>query len=189
MPKGYIRFFAKIIQFVERGIPVYIFTGNHDLWIQDYLELELGVTVLKGKLEINSEGKKIFVAHGDGLGPKDKKFKLLKKVFTNPFCIWLFKWLHPDIGIKIANLWSRKSRKGHDLETNKDLRAEWLILYALRKLKTQHYDFFIFGHRHIPIEHQLNEISKYINIGDWVVNDTFASFNGKDLSLQYFEAS
>lgn len=186
VPKGYIRFFGKIAELVENGIEVYVFTGNHDLWMNDYLEKELGVTIFRDRVVVKCNGKKFFVAHGDGLGPNDTKYKLLKKVFTNPVCKWLFRWVHPDIGIKIANLWSRRSRIGHNLEENKHLRDEWLSLYAQRKLETAHYDYFIFGHRHIPLEHQLNEKSTYINLGDWIENDTYAAFNGKDLELKYY---
>ncbi len=154
--------------------------------MNDYLEKELGATVFTDRILLNCGGKKFFIAHGDGLGPNDVKYKLLKKVFTNPICKWLFRWLHPDIGIKIANLWSRRSRIGHDLERNGHIREEWLSLYALRKLETEHFDYFIFGHRHIPFEHQLNEKSTYINLGDWISNDTYAAFDGIDLSLHYY---
>ncbi len=187
VPKGYVRFLAKIASLVEKGIPVYVFTGNHDLWMRDYLEKELGAKVFKEKLLVNAADKKIFIAHGDGLGPSDTKYKLLKKIFTNPVCIWLFSWLHPDIGTKIASAWSRNSRKGHALDKFKGADKEWLVAYSKRKLETAHYDYFIFGHRHIPFEHSLNEYSKFINLGDWIINNSYAVFDGKDIELKYFE--
>lgn len=187
VPKGYVRFFAKVAELVEKGISVYFFIGNHDLWMRDYLEVELGAKIFRQKLVITSESKKILIAHGDGLGPADTKYKLLKKVFTNPICIWLFQWLHPDIGTKIASAWSRNSRKGHALDKFKGAEKEWLVAYARRKLETAHFDYFIFGHRHIPFEHPLNEQSKFINLGDWISSNSYAVFDGKDLELKYFE--
>ena len=187
IPKGYVRFLGKLAQLVDNGLPVYVFTGNHDLWINDYLEKEIGVTLFRSKVVVQSNNQKIFVAHGDGLGPGDIKFKLLKKVFTNPFCQWLFRWLHPDIGIKIATLWSRRSRIGHDLEKFEGPDKEWLVAYAYRKLETAHYDYFIFGHRHIPIEFNLNDQSKYFNLGDWITSDSYAEFDGKQMALKYFK--
>lgn len=186
VPKGYIRFLSKIIELQDNGTDVYIFTGNHDIWIFDYLEKELGVKVYRKQLELTANGKQIFIAHGDGLGPKDYKFKMLKKVFTNPFCIWLFKWLHPDIGIKIANLWSRRSRTGHSEDKRIPIEDEWLVAYSKRKLESKHYDFFLYGHRHLPSEYMLSETSKYINLGDWIVNDTYAIFDGENLDLKKY---
>ncbi|MEZ5009379.1 MAG: UDP-2,3-diacylglucosamine diphosphatase [Chitinophagales bacterium] len=187
VPKGSVRFLGKIAAMVDSGLPVYVFTGNHDIWMNDYLEKELGVTIFRNQVIVNSSDKKIFVAHGDGLGPGDTKFKLLKKVFTNKFCQWLFRWLHPDIGIKIASLWSRRSRTGHDLEKFEGPDKEWLVAYARRKLETAHYDYFIFGHRHIPIEFNVSNASKYFNLGDWIFNNTYATFDGNNMELKYFE--
>lgn len=188
VPKGYIRFFSKVIHLIENGIPVYFFTGNHDLWMKDYLEVELGATVFKDKVALQVNERKIFLAHGDGLGPGDTKYKLLKKVFTNPVCKWLFKWLHPDIGIKIATAWSRKSRGGHSIDRFKGIDKEWTFLYAKKKLETTHFDYFIFGHRHIPMEYSITEQSKFVNLGDWIVNDTFGVFDGNILDLKQFES-
>ncbi|MCP4121239.1 MAG: UDP-2,3-diacylglucosamine diphosphatase [Bacteroidetes bacterium] len=187
VPKGSVRFLGRLAELVDEGLPVYIFPGNHDMWMNDYLETEVGVHIIRDRLIIESNDKRIFVAHGDGLGPEDKKFKLLKKVFSNPFCQWLFRWLHPDIGIKIATLWSRRSRKGHSIDKFNGPENEWLVTYAKRKLETEHLDYFVFGHRHIPLEYQINEKSKYINLGDWIVNNTYGEFSSQGLYLRSFE--
>ncbi len=187
VPKGYVRFFGKLAELIDNGLPIYIFAGNHDIWMKDYLEKEIGVTIYRNQLIVNSENKNIFVAHGDGLGPGDIKFKLLKKVFTNKFCQWLFRWLHPDIGIKIASLWSRRSRLGHALDKYKGPEKEWLVAYAKRKVEEAHYDYFIFGHRHIPIEYKINEQTKYFNLGDWIYNNSYCVFDGREMELKYFE--
>ncbi len=185
VPKGCVRLLGCLAELVEQGIPIHIFTGNHDLWMFDYLEKEIGATIHRSQRIIQVGDKKIFVAHGDGLGPKDIKFKILKKIFTNKICIWLFKWLHPDLGIKLALAWSKHSRAGHDYEEEK--KRAFLTDYVKRKLEQSHYDYFIFGHRHIPKEYQF-ENSVYINIGDWLINYTYAVFENNTLKLCHYEA-
>ena len=183
VPKGAIRFLGCLAELVDEDIPLYVFSGNHDIWMFDYLEKELGIQILREPRVIVANQKKIFVAHGDGLGPGDTKFKILKKIFTNPICQWLFRWVHPDIGIKIALAWSRRSRANHAYDDLKGTEQEFLVKYARRKLTQAHYDGFVFGHRHIPIELQLNENSKYVNLGDWLMNYTYGTFDGQELKL------
>ena len=187
VPLGYTRFLGRIAQLTDAGLPVYVFPGNHDIWMKDYLEKESGVQIFRDKLVLDCGGKRIFVAHGDGLGPGDLKFKLLKKVFTNPFCQWLFRWLHPDIGIKIARLWSGNSRLGHQLDKKISTDKEWLVQYARRKLEKEHFDYFVFGHRHLPKEYNISETTKYINLGDWINSNTYGEFDGETLRLQTYK--
>lgn len=187
VPKGFVRFFAKLIELKESGMDIYIFTGNHDLWLNDYLKQEIGATIFHDKLLVQCNTKNIFVAHGDGLGPGDTKYKFLKKIFTNPICQWLFRWLHPDIGIKIAQTWSRHSFTDPKIEVFKGEDKEWLIQYCKRKLAEQQFDYFILGHRHLPMEIQLTQNSTYFNLGDWMVNCTYTMFDGKKMSLHKFE--
>lgn len=190
VPKGFVRFFAKLAQLKESGIDIHVFTGNHDLWMHDYLQQELGATIHFDKTEIkltsNDVNKNLLVAHGDGLGPGDTKYKILKKIFTNPICKWLFRWLHPDIGIKIAQLWSRHSFTDPSIEVFHGEDKEWLIQYCKQKLTTKNYNYFIMGHRHLPMKIALNENSTYINLGDWIVNCNYAVFDGKEMSLVKF---
>jgi UDP-2,3-diacylglucosamine hydrolase len=191
VPKYFVRFFAKLIDLKEKGIEVYVFTGNHDLWLNDYLQKEIGATIYHQKVELQLVStnctKNVLVAHGDGLGPKDRKYKILKKIFTNPICQWLFRWLHPDIGIKIAQAWSRHSFTDPSIEVFHGEDKEWLIQYCKRKLTEKHYDYFVMGHRHLPMEIKLNEKSTYLNLGDWIVNSNYAVFDGNEMKLHKFE--
>ncbi|GAB4286169.1 MAG: UDP-2,3-diacylglucosamine diphosphatase [Marinilabiliales bacterium] len=185
VPRGFTRFLGKIAEFTDNGIPVHFFTGNHDIWVFDYLPAETGVILHKNKLITEFYGKKFLIAHGDGLGPCDKGFKRMKKVFTNPFAQWCFARIHPNLGVKIASSMSHKSRyKLHPKELQfKGADKEWLILYAKRKLENSHYDYFVFGHRHIPIKYKLTDNSTFINLGDWMQNFTYGVFDGKTFEL------
>lgn len=187
VPKYFIRFLSKLIQLKDKGIDIYIFTGNHDLWMNDYLINEVGAQVFHEKIELQCNNKNILIAHGDGLGPGDTKYKILKKIFTNPICQWLFRWLHPDIGIKIAQWWSRHSFTDPAIEVFHGEDKEWLIQYCKKKLTEKHYDYFIMGHRHLPMEIDLNEKSVYINLGDWIVNCNYAEFDGHKMNLKKFD--
>jgi UDP-2,3-diacylglucosamine hydrolase len=189
VPKGFVRFLAGIAKLADEGIPVYAFTGNHDIWMFGYLEEELGVKVFTKPVIFEVNGIAIFCGHGDGLGPGDKKFKILKKVFTFPLFQWLFKWLHPDIGISIAQLWSRHSRTDPATERFHGVEREWLYQYALLKVKTLPARYFVFGHRHLPLEIPLGDSgSTYINLGDWLYNRTFMVYDGHAARLQKFES-
>ncbi len=187
VPKYFVRFFAQLIALKEKGVGIHVFTGNHDLWLQGYLQREVGAVIYHDRLELKSGGKSFFLAHGDGLGPGDTKYKILKKIFTNPICQWLFRWLHPDIGIKIAQLWSRHSFTDPSIEVFHGEDKEWLIQYCKRKLTEKHYDYFVMGHRHLPMEIRLNDKSVYINLGDWIVNSNYAMYDGNDMKLYKFE--
>ncbi|TVR84303.1 MAG: UDP-2,3-diacylglucosamine diphosphatase [Saprospirales bacterium] len=189
VPKGFTRFLGKLAEISDSGVPVSVFTGNHDLWMFGYFEEELGVNVFHSPQYFEWYGKKFLVGHGDGLGPGDKGYKRVKKVFTNRFCQLLFSWLHPNIGVRIAHYWSGKSREssGRDRFLGPD--SEWLIQYSERKLQYHpEIDFFIFGHRHLPIDHTLsNGKSRYVNLGDWLKYFSYAEFDGKNLSLLQFD--
>lgn len=192
VPRGYIRLLGKLAELREAGIAIYLFTGNHDLWYNDYFPTELDIPVYKAPIQIDINGKHFFVGHGDGLGPHDTGYKLMKKVFTNPLCKWLFRWLHPDLGVSLASFLSRRSRasQGYE-ETFVKPEDEWLYLYANRKLKAlPHTNYFVFGHRHLPLDLTLdNGTSRYINLGEWFKAKTYAVFDGEELSLKVFEAN
>jgi len=188
VPKGFTRTLGKIAEITDAGIPIHLFVGNHDMWLVDYFEKELNLIVYKNPKELNINDKVFLIGHGDGLGPGDSSFKRMKKVFRNSFFQWCFRWIHPDIGIKLGKYLSNSNKL---LSTNKDLKfngneEEWLTKYCRSKLKQKHYDFFVFGHRHIPLEVELNGSSKYINLGDWVTHFTYAEFDGDSVSLGKF---
>lgn len=188
VPKGFTRTLGKLAEISDSGIPIHYFVGNHDLWMNGYFEEELNIPVYHKPKEFTFNGKTFFLGHGDGLGPGDKGFKRMKKVFTNRFCKWLFRWLHPDLGVKLAQHLSVKNRliSGDEDKTFLDENEEWLILYCKRKLEQKHRDFFVFGHRHLPIDFDLQPDSKYINLGDWIKYYTYAVFDGENLELKEY---
>ena len=191
VPKGFVRILGTLAQMADEGIQLHIFTGNHDLWMQDYLSKELNAKLYFEPQQFTIQNKQFLIGHGDGLGPGDEGYKRLKKIFTNPICQWLFRWLHPDAGIQLANYFSRKSRaktgNADELFLGED--KEWLILYAKEQAKTMAVDYFIFGHRHYAIDLRLNDKSRYINLGDWIRLNTYAVFDGTDLQLLTWEAT
>lgn len=189
IPKGFIPFISKISQLRDRGIPVLFFTGNHDLWMKDYFTVELGIPVYTHPIEITVEGKKILVGHGDGLGPGDQTYKILKKVFTNPFAKWLFKWLHPDLGIRLAKAWSGHSRITNSSKNENHFLGEdeWLWQYCKEVEKRVHHDYYIFGHRHLPLELEVGKNATYFNLGEWVSQNTYLEFDGNTAKLKSFE--
>jgi UDP-2,3-diacylglucosamine hydrolase len=190
IPQGHTRFLGKLCELTDSGIPVHFFTGNHDIWVFDYLPHETGVIVHKKPYLPTIDGKRFFLAHGDGLTPDEKAYKRLKSVFTNKLAQRLFKCLHPDLGVTIANFWSRKSRENNQAlctATFQGEENEWLIKFAKEKLKSEHFDYFIFGHRHVAIDLQLNENSKLCYLGDWIKLFSYAEWDGKKLSLKYFK--
>ncbi|KUG13588.1 UDP-2,3-diacylglucosamine hydrolase [Elizabethkingia sp. HvH-WGS333] len=190
IPKGYVRLLGKLAELKDSGIELYFFVGNHDLWMKSYFEDELEVPVYFTKKYYEISGKNFLLAHGDGLGPGDKGYKRMKKLFTNPVAQWFFKWLHPDIAMRIALYLSQKNKMISGEEDKEFLGEdkEFLIIYAKEKLKTEKIDYFIFGHRHLPMVLDLNAgQSKYINLGDWIGYFTYGIFDGDHFELKTYE--
>lgn len=189
VPKGYTRLLGKLAEITDGGVPVYFFVGNHDMWMSGYFEQELNIKVFYEPQEYQWNGKQFLIGHGDGLGPGDYGYKFLKKVFRNPICQWLFGVLHPSWGIGLANYFSRKSREktGTSDEHFMGEDKEWLVMYCKTILSQKSVDYFIFGHRHYPIDYILNEKSHYINLGDWINNFTYAEFDGNTVQLKKWE--
>lgn len=189
VPKGFTRTMGKLAEITDSGIPVYYFVGNHDLWMNGYFEKELNIPVFHRPREFLLNDKLFLIGHGDGLGPGDKGYKRMKKVFTNPVAKWFFRWLHPDIGVRLAQYLSVKNKVisgDEDVEfLGED--KEWLVQYCKRKLEQKHYDYFIFGHRHLPLEIRLNETATYVNLGDWIGYYTYAVFDGQTLGLKEYK--
>lgn len=186
VPRGFVRTLGKLAEFTDAGIPIYFFTGNHDLWMRDYFEKELNIKVFRDKQIFTINDKCFLIAHGDGLGPGDKGYKRMKKLFTNKFAQFLFSLLHPDFAVWLGINTSRKNKL---ISGDDDVRflgedKEWLAIYARRKLVEKHFDYFVFGHRHLPLEIQLEKNSTYINLGDWVEHFTYAEFDGEKMTLK-----
>jgi UDP-2,3-diacylglucosamine hydrolase len=187
IPKGFIRFQGKLAELADSGIKITLFKGNHDMWMFDYFVKELGIQVISDELILERNGKKFYLHHGDGLGPGDAKYKILKKIFRSTFCQWLFARIHPNFGVRIAKKWSKYSRlQNNQKEEFQDLSKEWLVSHCKELLLKEHYDFLIFGHRHLPLDVQLGN-SRYINLGEWMNFNSYAVFDGENLELRYFK--
>jgi UDP-2,3-diacylglucosamine hydrolase len=190
IPKGFVRLQGKIAELTDKGIPVHVFTGNHDMWIFDYLPKELGVTLYREPIQREFFGKNYFIGHGDGLGPGDKGYKFLKKVFANKFCQWCFARLHPNFGIWLADKSSKTSRAktGSSDEKFQGEEGEWLIHFCKDTLKTEHYDYFVFGHRHLPLEIEIGANSKYFNLGEWINYCTYLEVSQSGVELKTYNS-
>ncbi|WP_430818113.1 UDP-2,3-diacylglucosamine diphosphatase [Carboxylicivirga caseinilyticus] len=191
VPRGFTRFLGKLSEITDSGIPVHFFTGNHDIWVFDYLSSECGVVVHREPVIKQLEGKTFFLAHGDGLGNYDRHYNFLKSVFTNRFAQWLFSWIHPNLGIGLADFWSGKSRDknnkiygSHYLGDDK----EWSVLYAKDVLKKQAIDYFIFGHRHVARKVSVGPESELIFLGDWIQHFSYAVIENNRVELKYFNS-
>jgi UDP-2,3-diacylglucosamine hydrolase len=185
IPKGFVRIQGKIAELVDSGIPVYFFTGNHDMWMFDYFEKELGVKIYREPIHRTYNGKKFLIGHGDGLGPGDRGYKFIKKVFAAKWSQWMFARLHPNFGIALANYFSRKSRIATGDSDSKFLGEdnEWLVQYCKEQEGINPQDYYIFGHRHLPMTIHINERAVYINLGEWIHYNTYAVFDGVEAKL------
>ncbi|MBW8050504.1 MAG: UDP-2,3-diacylglucosamine diphosphatase [Cytophagales bacterium] len=187
IPKGFIRIQGKFAELTDKGITVVFFTGNHDMWMFDYFTKELNIAVYRKAQEIIISGKKFLTGHGDGLGPHDKLYKLIKKIFESKICQWLFAWIHPNAGIAIGHYASKRSRLAKDQKEKFMGEKEWLFNFCKQIESNSHHDYYIFGHRHLPMDMDVSENSRYINLGEWVHHCAYAVFDGEKLELKYFE--
>jgi len=185
VPRGYVRLLGKLAELSDSGIKIHYFIGNHDMWTFDYLEKELNVIIYRVPIEISYNGKAFYIGHGDGLGPGDHGYKFIKKVFASKVCQWLFARLHPNFGIGIANYFSKKSRIATGTTDEKFLgeEKEWLVIYSKEILAKKHFDYLIFGHRHLPLDIKIDS-SRYINLGDWIQYFTYGVFDGAEFELK-----
>lgn len=188
VPKGFIRFLGKLAELRDAGLPIYFFTGNHDLWMFDYFQKELDIVVYTDQQELNIGNHKILVGHGDGLGPGDRYYKVLKSgLFANPFFQWMFARIHPNLGMYIAQSWSKSSRIANmKREKFQSDQNEFLFRYCEEMEKKSHHDFYIFGHRHLPLDLKVSDTSRYINLGEWVNYSPYAVYDGKNIELKMF---
>ena len=187
VPKGFTRLFGKLAELSDSGIDLFFFVGNHDCWIGNYFEDELGINVFHKKVDLNIDNYNILIGHGDGLGPGDNKYKFLKLLFRNPILKKLFSFVHPDIGISLGSFLSKKNKilSGSEKVFESEDK-EMLFSYCKDVLKTKYYHFFIFGHRHIPLELDLGNNSKYFNTGDWITHFSYLVYDGNSFNLNYF---
>lgn len=188
VPKGFVRVLGKLAEIRDSGTPIYFFVGNHDLWMHDYFETELNIPVFHTPQEFLIDQKKFLIGHGDGLGPGDKGYKRMKKVFTFPLFKWMFKWLHPDLGVRLGQYMSVKNKliSGDEDATYLGDENEWLVQYCKQKLTEKDYNYFVFGHRHLPLKIELEQNATYINLGDWIQYFTFGSYKETNFKLTKF---
>jgi UDP-2,3-diacylglucosamine hydrolase len=190
IPKGFIRLQGKLAELRDANIPIQFFTGNHDMWMFDYFEKELGIPVHRDPQLLEVGNQKLMIGHGDGLGPGDHQYKIIKWFFNSSLCQWLFARIHPNLGIGIAKYWSRKSRISNDKKGEDEFKgedSEYLLIHCREMEQISHHDFYIFGHRHLPLDIKINERSRYINLGEWVNFNTYGVYDGSNVELKTFE--
>ncbi len=188
VPRGFIRFLGKLAELSDQGIQLYLFTGNHDLWMFDYLPQELNAPVIRQPVSVQIGEQRFHIGHGDGLGPGDYFYKFIKRFFTAPLCQWLFAQVHPDWGIGFARSWSGHSRK-KNLRKDEAFRTkedEWIYQYCVAIEAQQPHDYYIFGHRHLVLDIPIGDHSRYINTGEWFEACHYVRYDG-ELSLISFE--
>lgn len=188
VPKGFVRLLGKLAELSDAGVRIHIFHGNHDLWQFGYLEQELGCKVYPKPITVSLGGKQFHIAHGDGLGPGQQRFKFILAIYRNYFFQRLFAFFHPNIGIGAANWFSHRSKQQTFTENQEYLGddKEYLIQYAKQVMQQQPIDYFIFGHRHFPFNKKIGN-SNVINLGDWMGYNTYAVFDGKTVELKTYE--
>ncbi len=189
VPKGFVRLLGKLATLIDDGTQIHLFVGNHDLWAMKYLEQEVGIIIHYEGQIIEEQGKKIFISHGDGLGEGDYTYKFIKKIFAAKFCQWLFARLHPNLGIYLAHTWSNSSRKSNTTPVYISEEKEILFGYCKRQQKIKPVDYYIFGHRHLPLELEIDKDTKYINVGDWITHKTYSMLAEGKLTLKKYKAN
>jgi UDP-2,3-diacylglucosamine hydrolase len=184
VPRGYVRLLGKLAELSDAGIKIHFFAGNHDLWLKGYLEKELNLEIHHKPFQFERNGKTFYLAHGDGLGPGDYKFKFMKSCFTSPVLQWFFSRVHPNFAVGLARFLSKRSRMAKGRKDEEFLgEKEWLIVHSRKLLTIQKTDYFLYGHRHFPVEYSLGGGATYFNLGDWVYNRSYVKFDGEKLSL------
>lgn len=188
IPKGFIRFQGKLAELRDQGIPIVFFTGNHDMWMFNYFTDELDIPIYRNPQVLTIGTQRLMIGHGDGLGPGDGTYKIIKRVFNSRLCQWLFSRIHPNLGFWVAQTWSHKSRLSNNKKEEQFYgeENEFLFTYCKSLEQQTHHDFYIFGHRHLPLDLPINPNSRYINLGEWVNFNTYATYDGQDITLQTY---
>ena len=187
VPRGFTRTLGKLSELADSGIKIHFFTGNHDVWVFDYLPQEIGLELHNEPYILEVNGCRMFLAHGDGLGPGDLGYKFLRRMFRSKFLQWFYSRIHPNCSIRFAHWWSKKSRYSKGVaEAFQGEEKELLIVFAKKMLEKEQLDYFIFGHRHVPMDFRLNDRSRLINLGEWIFSNTYAVFDGSRLELKYY---
>lgn len=185
VPKGFTRFFGKLAELSDSGVRLHFITGNHDIWVYDYFPSEIGMEIHREPVVLEEAGKRLFLAHGDGLDESDRVFRWIKGLFTNRALQWAFARLHPNFAIWLAHGWSRRSRVRHGEEAFRG-EDEPIIRYSRKHLIDKNFDYLVFGHRHTPVAYPLNDRTRLLILGDWISHFTYGVFDGRELTLEAF---
>jgi len=187
VPRGFTRFLGTVSSITDSGIPVHLFTGNHDMWVTDYLSNECGLIIHTSPCTRTIDGKIFHIAHGEGLGTRNTGYKILLRIFRNKSIRIMYSMLHPRIGIGIGHKWSLNSRLGKGITMDfLGEEKEDLIRYSRSLLKKDTIDYFVFGHRHLALSYKLDQGSRIVFLGDWIREGSFAEWDGKELNLKVF---
>ncbi|MBQ5776977.1 MAG: UDP-2,3-diacylglucosamine diphosphatase [Bacteroidaceae bacterium] len=190
VPRGYIRFFGKLAELSDSGIEIHWFTGNHDIWIFDYLPAELGITLHRTNEVLDIDGHSFFLSHGDEVGERKWSFRFIQWLFRNKVAQWCYSWIHPDLTMILAHKWSSSSRKKNNQKGEKHFRGEKyepLVRFAKEYIKNNNVEYLIFGHRHILLDLMLTRNNRMVILGDWIKHFSYASFDGENLWIDLFE--
>ncbi len=182
VPKGYFRLFAKLAEIHDQGIRVFFTVGNHDFWMRGYFHDELGMDVYNEPMEKEIHGKRFLIHHGDGIIKNDVGYKILKKILRAKINIFLFALIHPDITGRIARWSSQTSRQ---YTSNRTYEGSDMVRFAQEQIRAG-YDFIVMGHNHIPAIQKFLT-GTYVNLGDWIFENTYAVFDGKKIVLKQWK--
>lgn len=189
-PQGFTRFLGKLAMMSDKGVKIHWFTGNHDIWIFDYLPREIGCQIHRSPEVMEIHGQRFFLAHGDRLGKDSKALTLMNGFFHNRVCQKLYSWLHPDWTTGFAFWWSKKSRlTGNDFPEYMGEQKEHLVQYAKQRINDGlKVDYFIFGHRHIMLDLMLTRDTRLMILGDWIQHFSYAVLDEEgNLMLDQYE--
>ena len=187
VPRGFTRILGRIADLADSGVEIHFLAGNHDLWAFDYFEEELGITVHRSSIIKEINGYKFFISHGDGIDATDKGYILMRKIFTNNFLHWIFSRLHPNFALYIAHKWSKKSRLAKiNIDEKFDINNEGMYKFAEKFLQKEPVNYFVFGHRHVVLDTKIGENSRFILLGDWIKNFSYAVFEGDNFEIKKF---
>ena len=182
VPKHYVGVLQKLGELRRAGLSVTYVGGNHDFWIGDYLRRELDVDFTDTPLPLSIQGRRVLLAHGDGMGPGDRGYKLVKRVLRNPLARALFRWIHPDIGIPLARMTSHTSR--HHPPRPRPSEG-WLFETVARPVFRAGYDALVLAHFHVPV-HRRESDGELLVLGDWIERRTYARLEDGVFRLEDF---
>lgn len=190
VPRGFTRFLGKLSELTDSGVEIHYFAGNHDLWTWDYLVEECGVILHREPMTLSLADKTFYIGHGDGLGDPDPRFRFIRSIFHSPLCQWLFRWVHPDLGMRFGLNWAKHSRLAHGEGGDPPYLGEdkeHLVLYAKDYLRSHpDVNYFLFGHRHIELDLMLSDQCRMVILGDWISQYTYAVFDGEHLYMENY---